>query len=40
MSKKGKKVQVSGENNLKVDLWGNLSQGDVSSENSPLKSSL
>ena len=38
MSKKGKKVQVSGENNLKVDLWGNLSQGDVSSENSPLKS--
>ena len=39
MSKKGKKVQVSGENNLKVDLWGNLSQGDVSSENSPLKSS-
>ena len=39
MSKKGKKVQVSGENNLKVDLWGNLSQGDVSSENSALKSS-
>ena len=39
MSKKGKKVQVSGENNLKVDLWGNLSQGDVSPENSPLKSS-
>ena len=39
MSKKGKKVQVSGENNLKVDLWGNLSQGDVSSENSPLISS-
>tara|TARA_A200000113_G_scaffold226038_1_gene249776 strand:- start:8003 stop:8389 length:387 start_codon:yes stop_codon:yes gene_type:complete len=39
MSKKGKKVQVSGENNLKVDLWGNLSQGDVSSENSLLKSS-
>ena len=39
MSKKGKKVQVSGENDLKVDLWGNLSQGDVSSENSLLKSS-
>ena len=39
MSKKGKKVQVSGENNLKVDLWGNLSLGDVSFENSPLKSS-
>lgn len=39
MSKKGKKVQVSGENDLKVDLWGNLSQGDVSSGNSLLKSS-
>lgn len=39
MSKKGKKVQVSGENNLKVDLWENLSQGDVSFGNSPLKSS-
>ena len=38
MSKKEKKVQVSGENNFKVDLWGNLSQGDVSSENSSLKS--
>ena len=39
MSNKGKKVQVSGENNFKVDLWGNLIHGDVSYENSTLNSS-
>jgi translation initiation factor 1 (eIF-1/SUI1) len=29
MAKKDKKVQVSGDSHLKVDLWGNLSVGEA-----------
>ena len=36
MTNKVKKVQISGENNLKVNLWGNLINDDVSSQNRPI----
>ena len=43
MGKKGKKVQLSGGNDLKVDLWGGVSQAsepkeDISSRDSTVKS--
>ena len=37
MAKKGKKVQISGDNDLKVDLWGNLSLGETATVNSSLE---
>ena len=37
MAKKEKKVKVSGNNDLKVDLWGNLSQGEATTKGSPLE---
>jgi len=37
MAKKSKKVQISGENDLKVDLWGNISLGQSTSKNNSLE---
>ena len=37
MAKKSKKVQISGENDLKVDLWGNNSLGQSTSKNDSLE---
>ena len=37
MAKKGKKVQVSGDKDFKVDLWGNVSLGDMASGNNPIE---
>jgi len=37
MAKKSKKVQISGENDLKVDLWGNISLGQSISKNNSLE---
>ena len=39
MTKKEKKVQVSGNDDLKVDLWGNLSMVEATIKGSPLKKS-
>lgn len=37
MAKKSKKVQISGENDLKVDLWGNISLGQSTFKNNSLE---
>jgi translation initiation factor 1 (eIF-1/SUI1) len=37
MAKKSKKVQISWENDLKVDLWGNISLGQSTSKNNSLE---
>ena len=37
MAKKEKKVQLSGNHDLKVDLWGNPSQGEATTKGSPLE---
>ena len=37
MAKKEKKVQVSGNDDLKVDLWGNLSLGEASTNGTSIK---
>ena len=37
MTKKGKKIQTTGNNDLKVDLWGNLSEATNSSQDNSLK---
>ncbi len=39
MAKKEKKVQVSGNDDLKVDLWGNLSLGEASTNGTSIKKS-
>ena len=39
MAKKEKKVQVSGNDDLKVDLWGNLSLGEASTKGTSIKKS-
>ena len=39
MAKKEKKVQVSGNDDLKVDLWGNLSLVEASTKGTLIKKS-
>ena len=39
MAKKEKKVQVSGNDDLKIDLWGNLSLGESSTNGTSIKKS-
>ena len=37
MAKKGKKIQTNGDNDLKVDIWGNLSLETGSSKNNSFE---
>ena len=39
MAKKEKKVKVFGNDDLKVDLWGNLSLGEASTNDTSIKKS-
>ena len=39
MAKKEKKIQVSGNDELKVDLWGNLSLGEATTKGTSIKKS-
>ena len=39
MAKKEKKIQISGNDDLKVDLWGNLSLGEATCKGTTIKKS-